>query len=519
MSAPQGSTRTRAPSIGTRLAGALTAWTVFWGLAIGLAVWLTATHEVDELLDDALRSSAEMLGAIAGPTGAAPAGPAGAAPAAAVDAVEAVDAPAAGPSVPANPALALGSDRFAWQLVTADGRLLARSMQAPPAPWRATPTPGFADAPGWRVYGVPLPADGRMLYAAQTLAERREAHMDVAFSAVLAALALGLLGHVWMRARLRTELRPLQTLSERLAAQRFDDADVVGGLALGAAERRELQPVHEALEALVSRLAARVASEQAFSAHAAHALRTPLAGIDAQLAVALRDAPPALRERLQRVRGAAGRLQGVVTALLGLFRSGAEPQRSDVDLAALVARLPTRTLAVEVAPGARLWADADLLAAALVNLLDNAQRHGARHVRLALADARRLRLHDDGPGLPAEQRQRLQAAIDAQSYEGVTGLGLLLADRVARAHGGALWLPDTASGFAVEIDLGPPREAPAGRAGDALQTGFSGAVDAPAAPALAPASTVTPVAFGRTPAATAADEPPPDRGPPYPMHR
>ena len=80
--------------------------------------------------------------------------------------------------------------------------------------------------------------------------------------------------------------------------------------------------MHDAISALGERLARRVANERAFSAHAAHALRTPLAGIDTQLAVAQREAPASLQPRLARVREAAGRLTRVVSALLALFRSG-----------------------------------------------------------------------------------------------------------------------------------------------------------------------------------------------------
>src|SRR6185295_5326482 len=112
-------------------------------------------------------------------------------------------------------------------------------------------------------------------------------------------------GHWWLRRRVARELEPLQRLSQRLEGH-----EPLDGLAtLGPAERRELAPVHAAIDALGARLARRVAHERAFTAHAAHALRTPLAGIDAQLAVALREAPPALAPRLQRVRAAAGRLQ------------------------------------------------------------------------------------------------------------------------------------------------------------------------------------------------------------------
>jgi C4-dicarboxylate-specific signal transduction histidine kinase len=64
-------------------------------------------------------------------------------------------------------------------------------------------------------------------------------------------------------------------------------------------------------------------------------------------------------------------------------------------------------------------------------------------------------LDDDGPGVSAERRQALQEALDAQAYDDVPGLGLTLADLVARAHGGRLRLPPPAGrGFAVELSLG-----------------------------------------------------------------
>lgn len=448
MSTPQ------VPSIRQRLANALAVWSLAWGAAVGAAIWLAATHEVDELLDDTLQASTELLGSLL---------------------------PATLPSA-AQAGAAPGTERFAWQLVAADGRLLARSARAPAAPWHTRPAPGFTQLPGWRVYGMaaqtpgqtPGHTPGQMLYAAQTGDERREARGEVALNAVLAALALGLLGHVWLRSRVRRELEPLRSLSHRLAGMGTGMGTgraltpEAAAQALGAPERQELEPVHQAVQALTARLWARMASERAFSAHAAHALRTPLAGIDAQLAVALRECPPALRERLTLVRGATGRLQAVVVALLGLFRAGSQPQRAPVDVGSLVARLPapgvqvTVQVAVQTDSPAPLDADADLLAAALVNLLDNSARHGAKQVSVQVLGPRTLRVSDDGPGVPPQRAQALLQALDhaqsqgldGESTEGMTGLGLLLADRVARAHGGRLRLPDSAAGFVVELDLG-----------------------------------------------------------------
>ena len=52
------------------------------------------------------------------------------------------------------------------------------------------------------------------------------------------------------------------------------------------------------------------------------------------------------------------------------------------------------------------------------------------------------------------QRQSLQATLDGGSQEHHGGLGLVLANLVARAHGGTLSLPPVDQGFAVELQLG-----------------------------------------------------------------
>jgi signal transduction histidine kinase len=415
------------PSIAGRLARTLLASSLLWSLAVSLAVWLAVRHEVGELLDDTLQGAAEaMRPSLEG---------------------EVLPSFHAGGQPP-------GSDRYAWQVVSHAGgappRVIAHSSRAPVQAFVATPTAGFVQAPEWRVFGTALGRDGRMLYVAQSRAEQLEAALEVGFDAALATLAVALLAHLWLRARAVHELAPVQRLSQRLQGH-----DLLSpGATLGPAERAELQPVHAAIDALAAQLARRLAAERAFSAHAAHSLRTPLAGIDAQLAMALREAPPTLHPRLQRVRAAAGRLQRVVAALLALFRSGVELQREPQDLAALLARLPAEGLEVVVQPGTRIVADVDLLSAALLNLLDNAVRHGATRLTIWAPAPGRLRLQDDGPGVDAARRQALQAAIDdCATDDAGGGLGLMLASLVARAHGGRLLLPASDQGFAVELVL------------------------------------------------------------------
>ena len=425
------------PSIQARLARALLVWSLVWSLAVALAVWLAVQQQVEDLLDDSLQSAAELLKE----------------PLMAEDA--ALPAESGGPDAAGSGELADDADGgFAWQVVQyspADAAdVLFSSATAPTVAWRLAPTTGFSDGAGWRVFGTRLADDGRFLYVGQTRDERNEVQIEVALSVAAATLSIGLLAHFWLRARVRYELLPVQRLAERLAAH----DPIASGRSLGLAECEELQPMHAAIDTLADRLAHRLAQERAFTAHAAHALRTPLAGIDAQLAVALRESPPALQPRLQRVRSAVGRLQRVVSALLTLFRSGVELQRQTIDPAALVTRLAIEGLTVELAETQPISADPDLLAAALLNLLDNALRNGAQRLLLSTPGRDCLRLHDDGPGVAPERLQQLQAAISAQTYEGNTGLGLMLADLIARAHGGQLVLPLVERGFAVELQLG-----------------------------------------------------------------
>ena len=414
-------------------------WSLLGGLALAGALWLSVQSEVDELLDDSLSSAAELL---IGPM------------------LESLPPPSSRPADGRTLPREAGP-RFIWQLVRHDSvaSVLAGASGAPGRPLVSTPAAGFTDVPGWRVYGRALGLDGRMLYVAQSHQERAEVKLETITTVLLAGLPLLALGLLWSNLRLRQELQPLQALSSRLAT--FDPLQP--GASLGRTNCTELQPVHAAVDALVARLAQRITLERAFSAHAAHALRTPLAGIEVQLAVAQREAPAPLQPRLQRVRAAASRLQHVVVALLAMFRSGAKIERQAIDLGALAAGLAVQGLQLRLQPGAPLAGDADLVSAALINLLDNAQRHGAQVVTLSAPRPGWLRVQDDGSGVAPERRHALQAALAAQDYESATGLGLMLADLVARAHGGQLLLPaEPGAGFTAVLDLGEPGIASAG---------------------------------------------------------
>jgi signal transduction histidine kinase len=95
------------------------------------------------------------------------------------------------------------------------------------------------------------------------------------------------------------------------------------------------------------------------------------------------------------------------------------------------------------------------------NLLDNALKHGgpsdAITVRVDAAGGLVvLTVADTGPGVPADMREvalkRFGRLDDARTKPG-SGLGLSLAETIARMHGGALKLEDNHPGLRVRVEL------------------------------------------------------------------
>lgn len=429
---------TSLPSIRQRLSYALIGISIAWGIAASTAVWLVVRHEVDDLLDSTLQESAEILHGLLS--------------------FNAARLPLqVGATLPRLD----HQERLVWQVVGPAQEVLLRSYRTPVRALASQRQEGLSsDGSTWCVYGMPLNGTRRMLYVAQRVHDRREALLQVAAYTAGAALVIGLLCATWLRSRVRTELEPISAMSD--AVTHFDPLRPDPSLA--SAIRAELVPMHGAISDLGARLARRLANERAFSAHAAHALRTPLAGMVAQLAVAQRRSPPEVQPHLTRTREAADRLRRVVTALLALFRTGGEVDWRLVDIGDLVTHLPFETLSITVEDQSKTHADPDLLAAALMNLLDNSARHGATMARVSTRrepNGTHIVVHDDGAGIPNLERERLQTALDSENYEGQMGLGLMLADLVARAHGGRVRLLQVPAGCAVDLMLGvAPERAP-----------------------------------------------------------
>jgi len=416
---PQG----RRPTLRSELTRTLAVVSAVWMVATFLTMALGIHHEVDDLMDDALQEAAEVLyGSLV---------------------LHAPSLPAeSGATLPAP----IHEERLIWQIVGPGPTVLLHSHKAPAAPLVDTIRPGFVnDNPHWRVYAMVLPQAGQTLLVGRGAGDSREARYEAIVVVGISGLLVSMACALWMRQRVVQTLQPLHLLSEQIKA--YDP--MRPETALARASHQDFVELRAAILQLGNRLARRVEQEQAFAAHAAHALRTPLAGMGAQLATAMKELPATAHPRLARVREAVERLTRVTTSLLTLFRSNAPPDLQPVWIADIVSHLSINGLAVSVAQQAPLIADANLLAAVLANLLDNARRAGAAHCQIvvqACALPMTLELRDDGPGLAQAKIDRILASGGASLDEGHAGLGIKLAALVARIHQGRLVIETAQSG-------------------------------------------------------------------------
>lgn len=282
--------------------------------------------------------------------------------------------------------------------------------------------------------------------------------------AVIGALigSVGLV--VWFG--VRRGLRPLADLEAAIARRSGDDlSDIRRAVPV------EVAGIVDRLNGLFGQVRRVMAAQTTFIADAAHQLRNPVAGV-LSLAEAVRSAPePARARRLDLLIDAARDMASLTEDLLILERATAGALRLEtVDAAALLgARLdafvpPDGVEVVRDLGGAgRLRCDPMLIGEAVSNLLDNARRHGGPGLsRIVVVAARedgalRIRVADDGRGVPPEAAGHLLDRFSQLEPGRGSGLGLPIAAAAAAAHGGRI---EVAAGDGLSVTLRLP--APAG---------------------------------------------------------
>jgi heavy metal sensor kinase len=268
-------------------------------------------------------------------------------------------------------------------------------------------------------------------------------------------------------------LRPVA--EQRRGAEEITGTGQSRRLPLPAAQD-EIQRLGLTLNRMLDRLEQAGRRQRGFVADAAHELRSPLASMRAQLEVASQHPERADWRRLSEgVLADTLRLGRMVEDLLALARLDERPgaiQSRELELAEVAREAADRMppadaeLRLELDGGARVRGDRQALGRAVQNLLDNAVRHAAGRVRVSvgLRDGLAvMAVDDDGPGIPAADRERVFERFtrldDARSREhGGAGLGLAIAREIVRAHGGELTAEDGAPGARLVMRL--PADSP-----------------------------------------------------------
>lgn len=333
--------------------------------------------------------------------------------------------------------------------------------------------PGFVDIQigkrRWRVFTL-LDENQHWIRVGERYDSRREISRAMA-AQVMAPFLIGLpILALIVGWAVRRGVRPLNELAERLASRRADSIEPIGV----SNPPTEIVPVVASLNHLLGKLRAKLEQEREFTAHAAHELRTPLAGAlvhveNARAATSLETASPALTD----AHRALTRMSRIVNQMLELARWDSElpgqlvvvdldrcvdeelqefgMMASDKDIEVVLRRDEAEHSILGWEPGVRTM---------VRNLLDNAIRYNVQGGRIDVGirstqDGILLSIVDTGPGIEPDLRQAMFKRFrrGAQDAGDGSGLGLSLVGRVAKLHRASISLEGRDEGTGLRVDI------------------------------------------------------------------
>lgn len=257
-------------------------------------------------------------------------------------------------------------------------------------------------------------------------------------------------------AYMRNQLRPIKRLAD--AAQAFGVGRMIPYQPRGATEVRAAGAAFIDMRARIDR---QIEQRTLMLSGVSHDLRTPLTRL--KLSLAMLDEEEA-EPMLQDVK----EMEDMVDAFLDFSRGVTTSAMEETDPCALVeeavqswTRQGKTVHLVEAVGNRMIPLRAAAVRRAVDNLISNAVRYGTRaRVSVAvLQKSLRIRVEDDGPGIPAELRgdairpfTRLDPSRNQDRGTGV-GLGLAIVADIARAHGGTLRLGTSEELGGLQADI------------------------------------------------------------------
>jgi len=315
--------------------------------------------------------------------------------------------------------------------------------------------------------GVSTDAAPLVVIAAQSLepaAQARGITTRIVVLGYLPLLAAVAAISYWLTGRALAPVHRIRRRVEEIGGDQLDQRVPV------PEAKDEISALARTMNEMLERLQHSATRQRQFVADASHELRSPLASIRAALDVAQKHSAAMSSEELHVVvETELDRLQLLVDDLLTLASTdarGPSPSMSPVPLHLLVRREVEQRrglgprFSLDVEP-TTVTGDERLLTRALRNLTDNAARHADAEVELSLHHDQGeavFRILDDGPGIPAADRQRIFERFvrldpSRTRADGGAGLGLPIAREIAHAHGGSLNAVPSKRGALFELRL------------------------------------------------------------------
>jgi two-component system sensor histidine kinase QseC len=322
----------------------------------------------------------------------------------------------------------------------------------------------------WRVYSV-WDAHHEYLVQVGEAADAREHLADEILKKLVQPLlvSLPLLGLlIWIA--VGAALKPIDRIGADLARRDPKYLAPIAGEVPG-----EMAPMVQRLNSLLERVRSSLEGERRFTSDAAHELRTPLAALKTQLQVARAEPDETARKHaMDQALAACDRATRLVEQMLTLARlehDAWQTQGAAVDLhqlaahaladAAPLAAEKQIQLSLEGEAGLTVKGHAGLLAVLIRNLVDNALRYSPPQTEVSVRVIRSaagvmLEVEDQGPGIPAAERETILQRfhrLEGETAPG-SGLGLSIVVRIVQLHQAELVLSDGAEGRGLKVSVG-----------------------------------------------------------------
>ena len=382
-------------------------------------------------------------------------------------------------------------DTIYFEIATTDGKSVEGTTIAPPAGVGAA-APGTETLYDGEVNGAPVriaqmsvvaaSQTGRpaaLVRIAETKHKRTELAREILASVVVPQVLLVLIAGILVWVGVVRGLSPLEHVRQAVVSRsRRDWSPVVVAGVPG-----EVRPLLQSINELLASLDAALNMQSRFISDAAHQLKTPMAVLETQLALAMREQDPVrMRQALQVVYAGLARLSRVITQILSLARNEPEAARkvtmAPLDLNALALDVSKNWVSEALKKNIDLgfegcetpvFVDGDAMRLRELgdNLIDNAIRYsregGRVTVRVSALPQPTMTVSDDSPSIPQHERERVFERFHrllGNTADG-SGLGLAIVKEIAHLHGAEVNLHDDPDGIGHTFAVSFPTPASA----------------------------------------------------------